>query len=134
MALLTMQEVSIAFGGLPLLDRAAFAIERGERVCLLGRNGAGKSTLMKLLDATIVPDSGEVVRQTGITVARLEQEIPADVDGTTYDVVAAGLGAAGRLLANYHQAGHRVALEPTDAALRELDRLHHALDSVDAWQ
>ena len=129
-----MQDVGIAFGGPPLLDGAAFAIERGERVCLLGRNGAGKSTVMKLLDGTIVPDTGDVVRQTGITVARLEQEIPGDVDGTTYDVVAAGLGAAGLLLAQYHQAGHRVAVETSDAALRELDRLHHALDSADAWQ
>src|SRR6478736_5817586 len=134
MALLTMQDVGIAFGGAPVLDRAAFAIERGERVCLLGRNGAGKSTVMKLLDGTIVPDTGDVVRQTGITVTRLEQEIPRDVDGTTYDVVAAGLGAAGLLLAQYHQAGHRVAVETSDSALRELDRLHHALDSADAWQ
>ncbi len=129
-----MRDVGIAFGGPPLLDRAAFAIERGERVCLLGRNGAGKSTVMKLLDGTIAPDTGDVVRQTGITVARLEQEIPGDVDGTTYDVVAAGLGAAGLLLAQYHQAGHRVAVETSDSALRELDRLHHALDSADAWQ
>jgi len=53
MALLGMQDVSIAFGGPPILDRARFAIERGERVCLLGRNGAGKSTIMKLLDGTI---------------------------------------------------------------------------------
>src|SRR5215207_3203398 len=111
MALLAMQDVNIAFGGPPILDGASFTIERGERVCLLGRNGAGKSTIMKLLDGTITPDAGALVRQTGITVARLEQEIPGDVDGTTYDVVAAGLGAAGLLLARYHQAGHRVATD-----------------------
>ena len=76
MALLGMQDVGIAFGGPAVLDHSRFAIERGERVCLLGRNGAGKSTVMKLLDGTIAPDSGEIVRQTGITVARLEQEVP----------------------------------------------------------
>ena len=76
MALLGMQDVTIAFGGPPVLDDASFAIERGERVCLLGRNGAGKSTLMKLLDGTLVPDSGEIARQSGVTVARLEQEVP----------------------------------------------------------
>src|SRR3954465_13408961 len=99
MALLAMQDVSIAFGGPPILDRANLAIERGERVCLLGRNGAGKSTIMKLLDATMLPDSGAVVRQTGVTVTRLEQEVPDDVEGSTFDVVAAGHGPAGRLLA-----------------------------------
>jgi ATP-binding cassette subfamily F protein uup len=134
MAMLGMQDVGIAFGGPAVLDHARFAIERGERVCLLGRNGAGKSTVMKLLDGTIPPDSGEIVRQTGITVARLEQEVPADIDGTTFDVVAAGLGEVGLLLARYHQASHRVGADATPAALRELDRLHHALEAASAWQ
>jgi ATP-binding cassette subfamily F protein uup len=133
MSVLTMQDVSIAFGGPPVLDRATLAIERGERVCLLGRNGAGKSTVMKLLDGTLTPDAGEIVRETGITVARLEQDIPGDVDGSTFDVVAEGLGETGRLLARYHAASHRVATDAGDNALRELDRLHHALDAAGAW-
>ncbi|MDQ2664677.1 MAG: ATP-binding cassette domain-containing protein [Gemmatimonadota bacterium] len=134
MALLGMQDVSIAFGGPPILDRARFALERGERVCLLGRNGAGKSTIMKLLDGTMTPNSGEIVRQTGVSVTRLEQEVPDDVEGTTFDVVAQGLGDAGLLLARYHQASHDVGVNATDAALRELDRLHHALDAANAWE
>ena len=134
MALLGMHDVSIAFGGPPVLDRATFHVERGERVCLLGRNGAGKSTVMKLLDGTILPDSGEIVRQTGAAVTRLEQEVPSDVDGSTFDVVASGLGETGALLARYHDASHRVAIEGGDAALRELERLHHALDVAGAWQ
>jgi len=134
MALLGMQDVSVAFGGPAVLDRARFAIERAERVCLLGRNGAGKSTIMKLLDGSLIPDSGEIVRQSGITVARLEQEVPGDVDGTTFDVVAAGLGETGRLLARYHRASHRVSTEASDSALRDLDRLHHALDTAGAWE
>src|SRR5215210_5830900 len=134
MALLGMRDVSIAFGGPPILDGARFAIERGERVCLLGRNGAGKSTIMKLLDGTVTPDSGEIVRQSGVTLARLEQEIPADVDGTTFDVVAAGLGETGQLLARYHHASHRVGTDPSESALRDLDRAHRELDRADAWQ
>jgi len=134
MALLGMQDVGIAFGGPLVLDHARFAIERGERVCLLGRNGAGKSTVMKLLDGSIAPDSGEIVRQTGVSVARLEQEVPGDIEGSTFDVVAAGLGDVGRLLARYHQASHRVSASATPAALRDLDRLHHALDAAKAWE
>src|SRR3954462_7065221 len=111
MALLGMQDVSIAFGGPPVLDHARFAIERGERVCLLGRNGAGKSTIMKLLDGSLRPDDGEIVRQGGGSVTPLDQEAPDDVEGSTYDVVAEGLGPAGALLARYHRASHRVATE-----------------------
>jgi ATP-binding cassette subfamily F protein uup len=134
MALLGMQDISIAFGGPPILDGARFAIERGERVCLLGRNGAGKSTIMKLLDGTLRPDDGDIVRQSGMTVARLEQDVPVTIEGSTYDVVAEGLGEAGRLLARYHAASHRVAVTHDDSALKQLSRLHHALDAAGAWE
>ena len=134
MSLLGLQDVSLAFGGPALLSHADFSMERGERVCLLGRNGTGKSTLLKLLDGTLQPDTGTVVRLTGLSVTRLEQEIPDDVGGTMFDVVAAGLGDAGALLAQYHHASLEVARHASDRALKELDRLHHALDAADAWQ
>jgi ATP-binding cassette subfamily F protein uup len=134
MALLGMQDVSIAFGGPPVLDHANLAIEKGERVCLLGRNGAGKSTIMKLLDGTMAPDAGEVIRQVGATVTRLEQEVPDDVHGSIFDVVSAGLGDAGLLLARYHEAAHRASRDSSERALRELDRLHHELEATSAWE
>jgi ATP-binding cassette subfamily F protein uup len=134
MALLGLQDVSIAFGGPPVLDHATLSIERGERVCLLGRNGAGKSTLMRMLDGSVKPDAGEVIRQTGVTVTHLEQEVPGDGGGSIFDVVAAGLGEAGALLARYHDASVRVAHGGGDSALKELDRLHQALDAAGAWQ
>ncbi len=134
MALLGMRDVTIAFGGPPILEAANLGMERGERVCLLGRNGAGKSTLMKLLDGSIKPDAGEVIRQVGTTVARLEQEVPAELEGTTFDVVAAGLGETGTLLARYHDAAHRASGPDHESALREMDRLHHAIEAANAWQ
>jgi ABC transport system ATP-binding/permease protein len=134
MSLLGLQGVSLAFGGPALLSQADFSIARGERVCLLGRNGTGKSTLLKLLDGTLVPDTGDVVRITGLTVSRLEQEIPADLDGSMFDIVAAGVGTSGALLAQYHHASVRLATDSGAKALKELERLHHALDVADAWQ
>jgi ATP-binding cassette subfamily F protein uup len=134
LSLLSIQSASIAFGGPPVLDGASFSIERGERVSLVGRNGAGKSTLMKLLDGSVAPDSGSVVRQGGVTVARLEQEIPDGVEGTIFEVVAQGLEENGRLLSHYHEASLLVGGDPSDTNLKTLDRLHHALDAAGAWQ
>lgn len=134
MALLSLQDVLVAFGGPPVLDGASFAIERGERVCVLGRNGAGKSTFMQVLDGTLTPDAGIVVRQGGVTVARLEQDVPRTMTGSMFDVVSAGLGEAGALLARYHAASVRVATDHSDKALQELDRLHRQVDAADAWQ
>ncbi len=134
MSLLSIQQLTIAFGGPPVLDGASFSIERGERVSLVGRNGAGKSTLMKLLDGSLVPDAGEIVRQGGVTVARLEQDIPDGVQGTIYEVVAEGLGEDGRLLSRYHEASLQVGVDPSESNLKALDRLHHAIDSANGWR
>ena len=132
MPLLGMRDVSIAFGGPSILESAAFAIDRGERVCLLGRNGAGKSTVMKLLDGSIRPDNGDILRASGVSVARLTQEVPGELAGSVFDVVAAGLGETGTLLQRYHEASVLVS-GGTDRALRELDQLHHALEAAHAW-
>ena len=133
MALLSLQGVTVAFGGPPVLDQADLAIERGERVCVLGRNGAGKSTLMQVLDGSLTPDAGIVVRQSGLTVARLSQEVPGALTGTLFEVVAQGLGEAGNLLTAYHAASLRVSTDPSERAMQELDRLHRALDAANAW-
>ncbi len=134
MALLGLQDVTLSFGGPPLLDRANLVIERGERVTLLGRNGTGKSTVLKLLDGSLVPDDGEVVRQGGVRVSRLEQDVPRTTSGTMFDIVADGLGDVGSLITRYHRASARMATDHGANALAELDRLHHAVDAAGAWQ
>ena len=91
MALLSLRGVGLAFGGPRLLDGVDLSIERGQRVCLLGRNGEGKSTLLKLIEGTLTPDDGQVIRQQGLRVARLPQEVPEGRGGNVADEVAAGL-------------------------------------------
>ena len=91
MAILSLQGVSLAFGGPKLLDGVDWQIERGGRTCLLGRNGEGKSTLLKLLTGELTPDDGEVQRTQGLRVVRLEQDVPTDRSGTVAEEVALGL-------------------------------------------
>ena len=91
MALISMHEVKWGFGEPYLIDGVSLHIERGERVGLLGRNGVGKSSLLRLLNGEIRPDGGQIVRQQGLRVAALEQEVPAGCDGTVFEVVARGL-------------------------------------------
>jgi len=84
--------VTVAFGHLPLLDRAQFQIEPGERVAVIGRNGAGKSTLLQLLSGELPPDSGTVLRQPGVRITRLVQDVPLSADRPVSVVVGEGLG------------------------------------------
>ncbi len=93
MPLVTLDQVSIAFGHLPLLDNAAFQIEPGERVAVIGRNGTGKSTLLQILSGDLPADSGTVLRQPGVRIARLGQDVPLSADRTVAAVVGEGLGA-----------------------------------------
>ena len=86
MAYITLRDVQLAFGGPALLDGANFNLERGERVCLIGRNGEGKSTLLKLIEGSLLPDSGEVSVQNGLTVSMLAQDVPMS-SGKVADIV-----------------------------------------------
>ncbi|MEC8483852.1 MAG: ATP-binding cassette domain-containing protein, partial [Pseudomonadota bacterium] len=64
MSLLTLDQVSVAFGHHPLLSKVSFSAEAGERVAIIGRNGAGKSTFLKIIAGEIIPDEG-VIRVEG---------------------------------------------------------------------
>ena len=91
MALLSLQNIHKAFGGPQLLDDATLQIERNERICLVGRNGEGKSTLLKIVNGTLDPDSGEIIRQPGLKVRRLRQNVPIDLTGPIENLIYQGL-------------------------------------------
>ena len=91
MALLELKDVSLSLGGPPVLDRVDLAVEKGERICLLGRNGEGKTTLLRLLAGQMRPDAGEIIRRPGLRAGHLPQEVPADLGGPVRDIVAGGL-------------------------------------------
>ncbi|MDX1635907.1 MAG: ATP-binding cassette domain-containing protein, partial [Marinobacter sp.] len=102
MPLLTLDDLSLAFGLQPLLDQASLTIEAGERVCLLGRNGEGKSTLLKIVSGEVTPDGGQVRLDQGAVLAVLPQNLPADETRTAYEVVASAFPETGDLLARFH--------------------------------
>src|SRR5690554_1162800 len=120
MSLLSLKNVTLSFGSAPLLDAVNFQINADERVCLLGRNGAGKSSLLKLMNGEIQADEGSVMIPPGVKVAKLNQEVPADLEGTINEVVAGGLEKAGKLLTRYYHLLHEVALDPSDKILNQL--------------
>ena len=87
MALVSLHDVSLRYGGLPLLDGVELHIERGDRVCLLGVNGAGKSSLLRVMAGESSPDAGQVITASGVRIARLPQQVPAHLQGRVCDIV-----------------------------------------------
>ncbi len=133
MALIWINNVSVSFGGPLLLDGATLQIEEGERVGLLGRNGAGKSTLMKMLNGEIPADRGEIVKSGNIRVSLLPQDVPDDLPGTVYDIVASGGQAHLELLRQYHDLTMQLARGSDEDLLKKLERVQHQLETSDAW-
>ncbi|MBW2501338.1 MAG: ATP-binding cassette domain-containing protein [Deltaproteobacteria bacterium] len=134
MALISLQNVSLSFGGLPVLDRISMQIEPGERVCLVGRNGEGKSSLMRLIAGELPADSGRITRQQGVKIARLDQEVPLNLLGTVHSVVSGGVGRFMTLLDRHHDVSSRLADDGSAALLVELAAVDHEMEAAGVWQ
>ena len=133
MALISLQEISVAFGGPLLFDQLSLQVEPGERIALLGRNGVGKTTLMKVMAGQVSIDEGEIVFQKGVQVTHLPQEVPNDIKGIVFDIVFSGLGPRAKLLSDYHHVVHRLHTEHTPELMRQLDNLQTELDQSGGW-
>ncbi len=133
MALISLKKVDISFGGPLLLDQTNLQVEKGERICLLGRNGEGKSTLIKIITGEVEPDNGEIVFQSGLRMGFLPQEVPQDIKGTVFEIIAEGLGDRGKLLTEYHQISCKLAQDESDELIARLDKVQHELETDDGW-
>lgn len=89
--LLTLNEISIGFGGPPLISGADISVHAGERVCIVGRNGAGKSSLMRVLSGEAQPDEGRRVVPPGVRITYLSQTPSLREWPTALDAVLSGL-------------------------------------------
>ena len=132
MPLLRLDNISHAYGHIPLLSQVGFQIDAGERVCLVGRNGTGKTTLFRIISGDTLADDGEIWRADSLRVAHLEQEVPPDTDQTVFEVVASGTGELGELLAQYHNLTHSDGMSNRESLLL-LARLQANIESLGGW-
>ncbi|HIJ24936.1 MAG TPA: ATP-binding cassette domain-containing protein, partial [Gammaproteobacteria bacterium] len=132
MSLLQLQDIQLAYGDLPLLDHANLIIEKGERLCLVGRNGTGKSTLLKVIAGEAIPEDGKIERGT-TRISRLKQEVPKGTHGTIYDVTAEGVGEIGTLIAEYHHLIVQMATDHSDTLLNKMAAVQQKIENANGW-
>jgi len=128
--LLKLVNITLSYSDHPLLDGANLQIEKGDRLCLLGRNGSGKSSLLKIVAGDIQPDAGNIEARQNIKIAALAQEVPQGQDASVFDVVLQGFAAAAPLLTAYDKLSRD--LKPNQ--MKELEKLHEEIESKDWWQ
>ncbi len=135
MPYVTLDQASLAFGHVALLDRVEFQLDEGERVGLIGRNGGGKSSLLQVIAGQAQLDDGTLWRQPGIRICYVPQEPVLHAEASVFDEVARGLGDLQRLISNYHRLSHQLA-EPDadyDTLLAEMQPLQTALEAQGGW-
>ncbi len=135
MPYITLDNACLAFGHHALLDHAAFQLDAGERVGLIGRNGAGKSSLLKAIAGTIKLDDGTVWRAPNARVVYVPQEPELVATHTVFEAVAEGLGNLQQILVDYHQVTHDMGMPDADieALMTKMQALQHDLDAQNGW-
>lgn len=131
MSLIKIEKAYLSYGLQVLLDQIDLVVEKGHRLCLIGRNGAGKSSLLKVIAGEVDLDKGEVILQSGIRIARLEQDLPDADDRLVFDSVASAFPGLGDLLSEYHHLAH--GTEFTDEILARMEKLQHDIEAQDGW-
>ncbi|MBW7931657.1 MAG: ATP-binding cassette domain-containing protein [Gammaproteobacteria bacterium] len=130
MALLRFNRVSLAFGDIPIFHEVDFAIEAGERVCLIGRNGTGKTTLLRLISGSIQPDAGEVALRRDLVVGTLEQELSQDEGRSVRELVAEGLAPLQAMVERFELLSRGTGASEAAAA----EALQQRIDLLDGWR
>ena len=126
MPLITLDNISLRFSEKIILDEVNATIHKGDKIGLIGRNGEGKSTFLKLLAGLISADDGDLKVQNRTTISYLEQQPPEDNSDTLFNIVAQGLGDAGKVIANYHDS----LKEGNDS---KSSKLQEQIESEDLW-
>ena len=123
MAVLSLSNAHLAFGHVALLDNAAFSLEGGERLGLIGRNGAGKSSMLKIIAGLEKLDDGLLQMTQGVRICYVPQEPIFDAAMSVFDVVSLGVAEAALVRQQYEEHADGV----------DLDALQTRIEALDAW-
>ena len=134
MNILQVENASFAVGHVALLNHAAFQLDSGEKIGLIGRNGAGKSTFLKILAGVQKLDDGQVIIQNGLKIVYVPQEPLFDANISVFDAVSEGLGGLRDVLRRYHQISHALESSQDGALLKELNELQSQIEAQEGWQ
>ncbi|HEU4620080.1 MAG TPA: ATP-binding cassette domain-containing protein [Gammaproteobacteria bacterium] len=129
--LVRFDQITLSFADQVILRDADFAIETGERVCLIGRNGAGKSTTLKLIMAELQPDSGKIEKPKGLRISVLEQKLAEESEQTVREFVALGMIDQLARIAEYRRLSALADTSRSHLAL--LESLEREIEAAGGW-
>jgi ATP-binding cassette subfamily F protein uup len=123
MAVFSLSNAHLAFGHVALLDNAAFSLDVGERLGLIGRNGAGKSSMLKIIAGLEKLDDGLLQMTQGVRICYVPQEPAFEPGHSVFDAVSEGVAEARAVRQAYEEHADGV----------DLDALQTRIEALDAW-
>lgn len=132
MAILSVRDVTKAYGQKPLFENATFSIRRGEKVALLGPNGTGKSTLLRVIAGLEPHDSGKIERERDATILTLSQEPVLDPTMTPREIAREGLALWDATKRKYDEISSKIS-EGDVELLAEQASLAEDIERLGGW-
>ena len=122
MPLIQLNNIEKVLGDRLMFDKLSFAIEKGERVGLIGNNGEGKTTLFRTITGEMKPDVGDVGIPKGTKIGYLKQDVDLDPANTVIDEAELGFAELHAIAHEMRELEHKMAEVEGDALDRVLKR------------
>lgn len=133
--LLELQQLGKSFGEHEVLQDVNAAVERGDRIGIIGANGTGKTTLLRILCGESLPDTGNAAFGNGVTSGYLEQNARLDPALDVYETMRLAFAPALQAMTDLEQLQKRLAQDPQDTAIQEaITHCNAVIDAMDAYQ
>lgn len=132
--LITLQKTGKSFGAERVLRDVTAAVDRQDRIGIIGENGTGKTTLLRIITGELQPDEGEVTYSHNLTWGYLEQNAALDTARTVWQEMEDAYAPSLAAMAELEEVNRALALRPGDASLLERHAAASAvIDAQDAY-
>ncbi len=133
MNLLSINNLSKAYGAKVLFNKISFGINYGEKVALVAQNGSGKTTLFKILKGIEIADEGEVVFRKDTTVGFLDQNFAFDETLSIQQLIDGADNTFVRCIRNYDAVIKLSETNHSDDVATKLEDALNEMNHLDAW-
>lgn len=120
--MISVENLTVEFGGRPLFDNISFIINRKDRIALVGKNGAGKTTMLKILAGLQQPASGNISYPKDLTIGYLPQQMQLNDGNTVVEEASLAFDHIKQLETDLEKVNEQLATR-TDYESEEYSRL-----------
>ncbi|MCC9061517.1 MULTISPECIES: ABC-F family ATP-binding cassette domain-containing protein [Flavobacterium] len=124
--MITVNDISVQFGGTTLFSDVSFAINENDKIALMGKNGAGKSTLLKIIAGQSKPSTGSISAPKEAVIAYLPQHLLTKDGSTVMEEASKAFGEIFKMKAEIDEINEQLTVRTdyeSDAYMKLIERV-----------